>query len=60
MLGCQRSEPGQVGKYGKAPTALTKLVVLLNLRMAVPVGGISKLDRDEWLAAWAVEARSIG
>jgi hypothetical protein len=43
----ERPETGQIGEDRKSLTARLELVVTLDLRMAIAVGGVGKLDRDE-------------
>src|SRR6202022_3131714 len=55
----ERPEPGQVGKDWNARPAPAHLVVAFDLRMAIAVGGVGKLDRDEWFLRDVIKAEAL-
>ena len=48
------------GKTGQQRAAGLQAVELPDLRMAVAIGGVGELDRDERRAVGAVEPRPVG
>src|SRR5260370_32940962 len=55
----QWPETGQIGKDGEALTARSELVVTFDLRVAIAISGVGKLDRDERIAREVIEAKAI-
>src|SRR2546429_178852 len=59
MFRCKWAKTRQIGKDRKAPARGSELVVALDLRMAVAIGGVGKLDRDERVAREVIKTKAI-